>query len=125
IGVLRGEQTDNIRKWGHESLSTYGLLRKHSKPDLRDWIYQLIGQGLLVQDQSEFPVLKLNTGSWEVMKGQRTARLVQGVRRKKGDRPQKSKADVVSWEGVDQELFDALRRLRRALAEEKKVPPYV
>src|SRR5438270_6901516 len=59
------------------------------------------------------------------MKGRRPVRLVQVQRRKKGERPQKSKADVISWEGVDQELFEALRRLRRALAEEKKVPPYI
>jgi ATP-dependent DNA helicase RecQ len=125
IGVLRGEQSENIRKRGHETLSTYGLLKEHSKANLRDWIYQLIGQGVLVQEASEYPVLKLNDGSWEVMRGERSVRLVQLVRRTKEERPQKSKADVVSWEGVDQELFDALRRLRRRLAEEKKVPPYI
>ena len=125
IGVLRGEDTDNIRKRGHQSLSTYGLLKSQSKADVRDWIYQLIGQRVLVQDKSEYPVLKLNEASWEVMKNQRTVRLVQVTRRKKGERPQKSRADVVSWEGVDPKLFEALRRLRRGLAEQKKVPPYV
>src|SRR5207302_6374687 len=43
VGVLRGENTENIRKWGHENLSTYGLLKEHGKADLRDWIYQLLG----------------------------------------------------------------------------------
>src|SRR5581483_11690040 len=125
IGVLRGEDTESIRKRGHQTLSTYGLLAESSKADLRDWIYQLIGQGVLVQEKTEYPVLTLNPASWEVMKGQRTVRLVQIARRKKGERPQKSKADVVSWEGVDQDLFEVLRRLRRALAEEKNVPPYI
>ena len=36
----------------------------------------------------------------------------------------KSKADVTSWEGVDEELFEALRVLRRGLADKKNVPPY-
>jgi ATP-dependent DNA helicase RecQ len=122
IGVLRGENTENIRKWGHEKLSTFGLLKGHGKPDVRDWIYQLIGQQVLVQTGDEYPVLRLNAGSWEVMKGQRSVRLVQPARRKKKE---KAKPEVVSWQGVDQALFEALRRLRRQLAEERKVPPYI
>jgi ATP-dependent DNA helicase RecQ len=42
-------------------------------------------------------------------------------------RRQKEKAGgaAVSWEGVDVELFEALRRLRKQLAEERQVPPYI
>ena len=44
------------------SSRTYGLLKEHSKADVRDWIYQLIGQGVLVQVGDEYPLLKLNDG---------------------------------------------------------------
>ena len=125
IGVLRGENSENVRKRGHERLTTYGLLKEHSKADVRDWMYQLIGQGVLVQTEGDYPLLKLNDGSWEVMRGKRTVRLIQMVRRKKGERPVKSKADEVSWEGVDRDLFDALRALRKDLAAEHQVPAYV
>lgn len=125
VGVLRGEDTDNIRRRGHDQLTTYGLLSEHRKADVRDWIYQLLGQGVLLQVGDEYPVLRLNPASWEVMRGQRSVRLVQPVRRRKGERPEKSKADAVSWEGVDHELFEELRGLRRKLAEEREVPPYV
>jgi ATP-dependent DNA helicase RecQ len=125
VGVLRGEDTENIRKWRHDQLSTYGLLREHGKADVRDWIYQLIGQEVLVQTAENYPVLRLNPASWEVMKGQRSVRLVQPARRKKGERPEKSKADTTSWEGVDREMFDALRDLRHRFATERAVPPYI
>jgi ATP-dependent DNA helicase RecQ len=125
VGVLRGENTENVRKRGHDKLTTYGLLEEHGKPELRDWIYQLIGQGVLLQQGDEYPVLKLNGASWEVMRGERPVRLVQPVRRKKGERPVKSKAAEVSWEGVDAGLFEALRVLRRTIAVERAVPPYV
>ncbi len=125
VGVLRGENTENIRRHGHEKLSTYGLLREQTKADVRDWIYQLIGQEVLLQQGDPYPLLRLNAHSWEVMRGQRTVRLMQPLRRKKGDKPQKSKSDTVSWEGVDQALFEALRELRRQLADERQVPPYV
>jgi ATP-dependent DNA helicase RecQ len=125
VAVLRGENTDNVRKWKHDQLTTYKLLQGHSKADVRDWIYQLIGQGVLCQVGDDYPKLRLNEASWEVMRGQRPVRLVQLARRKKGERPQKSKAEAVSWEGVDRDLFEALRRLRRELAIERGVPPYV
>jgi ATP-dependent DNA helicase RecQ len=125
VAVLRGENTDNVRKWKHEQLTTYGLLKGSSKADVRDWVYQLIGQGVLRQVGDEYPKLQLNDLSWEVMRGQRQVRLVQMARRKKGERPQRSKAEAVSWEGVDRELFEALRRLRRDIASERSVPPYV
>jgi ATP-dependent DNA helicase RecQ len=125
VGVLRGENTENIRKRSHEKLTTYGLLKDHSKADVRDWIYQLIGQGVLFQLGDEYPLLKLNEASWEVMRGQRTVRLIQLVRRKQGETPEKSKADEISWEGVDRVLYESLRGLRHDLATQQHVPAYI
>jgi ATP-dependent DNA helicase RecQ len=123
--VLRGENTENIRKRGHDKLSTYGLLEECPKPYVRDWVYQLVGQGVLLQVGDEYPVLKLTPAAWEVMRGERSVRLRQPVRREKEERPEKSRADTVSWEGVDHDLFEALRGLRKELAEQRRVPPYV
>jgi len=122
VSVLRGENTENVRKRGHESLSTFGLLRDRSKADVRDWVYQLIGQEVLLQEGDDYPVLRLNAASWEVMKGQRAVRLVQPVRK---EEVKKSRAEAVSWEGVDRTLFEVLRGVRTRLAEERRVPPYV
>jgi ATP-dependent DNA helicase RecQ len=120
--VLRGENTENVRKRGHDKLSTYGLLKEQSKPAIRDFIYQLIGQGVLLQVGDEYPLLKLNSGSWEVMRGERPVRLVQLARKEKVERV---KPEAVSTEGVDQELFEVLRGLRRRLATERGWPPYL
>jgi ATP-dependent DNA helicase RecQ len=125
VDVLRGKNTEKIKSRGHEKLTTYGLLKESTDSEVRDWIYQLIGQEVLLQTEDEYPKLALNEGSWEVMRGQREVRLVRLVRRKKGDRPQRSQVAVVSWEGVDQELFELLRQYRRNLAAERQVPPYV
>jgi ATP-dependent DNA helicase RecQ len=122
VGVLRGENTENIRKRGHDQLSTYGLLQDKSKADIRDWIYQLISQEVLLQQGDEYPVLRLNPASWEVMRGRRPVRLVQLKRQEK---TRQSQTDTISWEGVDRPLFEALRGLRRLLAEERQVQPYI
>jgi len=131
VTVLRGERNENISRYKHDELSTYGLMKEHKEPVLRDWIYQLIGQGLLTQELvsgfsgQSFPVLLLNELSMEVLRKQRSVRLMQPVERKKGEKAKKSKSDTSSWEGVDKDLFESFRALRRELATERRVPPYV
>src|SRR4029077_9594980 len=125
LSVLRGEDTERVRSLQHNELSTYGILKEHPKQVLRDWIYQLIGQGALAQTHDEYPVLKLNLASWEVMKGKQKVQLVQPVRKEKKEKVKQSRADVVSWEGVERNLFEALRSWRFDLAKQTGKPPYV
>ncbi len=120
IAVLRGESSDRIRALGHDRLSTYGLLSDHGQAELRDWIYQLIGHGLLEQDGDRYPVLKLTAASWRVLRSSEHVRLVQITRKRR-----KSKSESESWEGVDPALFESLRKFRRELAAARGVPPYI
>jgi ATP-dependent DNA helicase RecQ len=122
VSVLHGDDADHVRNRGHDRLSTFGLLRDHRKRDIRDWIYQLIGQEVLVQEGDDYPLLRLNAASWDVMKGQRPVRLLQPVRRKE---VRESGAKAASWEGVDRDLFESLRLLRSRFAKERGVPAYV
>jgi ATP-dependent DNA helicase RecQ len=123
VSVLRGENTEAIRSRSHNQLSTYGLLKEHTKNEVRDWVYQLLAQQALVQTTDDRPILQLNAASWEIMRDQREIKL---TRHRKPDKPGKrSKADEVSWEGVDKQLFDRLRELRLTFADERGVPPYV
>jgi ATP-dependent DNA helicase RecQ len=129
--VLRGSNTAAIRGREHDRLTTFGLLAGHSSAEIRDFIQQLIGQELLVQAGNEYPVLKLNAGSWDVMNDRRTARLVAiPVPEAKGakvshERSRRSRTAASSWEGVDRELFERLRGLRLELSSERGVPPYL
>ena len=131
ISVMRGESSDKIVRFGHDKLSTFGLLGDRSKADIRDWIYQLISQKVLVQNDlvlpsgDKVPLLGLCDASWEVMRGQRQVRLLQLVRRKRGEKAVKSRADVTSWDGVDRALFEVLRGLRRECAAAMGKPPYM
>ncbi len=125
VAVLRGDDNENVRRRGHDQLTTFGLLKGESKADVRDWLYQMIGQKVLMQVGDEYPLLKLNEASWEVMRGRREVRLIRPVRRKKGERVEKSAAQEVSWEGVDAGLFEALRQLRLLLAQERGEKPYM
>jgi ATP-dependent DNA helicase RecQ len=144
VSVLRGVDSEAVRKFQHERLSTFGLLKGCRKNDVRDWVHQLLGQDVLASDlvgegEKKYPVLKLNEASWEVMKDQRTVRLYffgtpsqgdedrpQRKRRERASRNERrSRFDADSWEGVDRDLFERLRALRRQWAQERNVPSYV
>jgi ATP-dependent DNA helicase RecQ len=132
VSILRGENTERVRKFSHEKLSTYGLLKERGKTELRDLIYQLISQGALRQVDlttaggATVPLVQLSAKSRGVLKGEVPVRLTQP----RMESPEKAKKSGgpggdIDWEGVDRELFDALRVWRREAANERAVPPYV
>ncbi len=120
VDILLGANTERMRRWRHEQLSTYGLLKGTNRKALTNMIYQLIDHALLERTAEERPVLRLNDASWTVLRGQRTVQLLQPT-----TEVAKTRFDEESWEGVDRGLFDSLRELRRQVAEERSVPAYV
>jgi ATP-dependent DNA helicase RecQ len=121
VEVLLGADSERIRQCSHDKLSTYGLLKDTDKKVLMNWAHQLVDQGLLERSDGEYPVLKLNAASWEVMRGTRPVRLI----RPKAGGVKRTKTEVVEWEGVDRGLFESLRELRRSVAIERGVPAYL
>lgn len=118
--VLLGADTQAVRKWNHQELSTYGLLKEMDRKSLSSMIYQLIDAGVLARTAGERPVLQLTEASWEVLRGHRAVRLV-----KPREAVKKTRIDEESWEGVDQGLFARLKALRLEIAQERQVPAYV
>jgi len=119
--VLRGADTDTIRRWGHEQLSTYGLLADLSERVLTNLVYQCVDQNLLARSPGDRPVLGLTPDAVPVLRGERDVQLRDPGRR----RVKTTRTEDESWENVDRDLFDALRALRRELARERAVPAYV
>jgi ATP-dependent DNA helicase RecQ len=120
VDILLGANTERIRRWGHEQLSTYSLMKGSDRKTLTNMLYQLIDEGLLERTTDERPVLRLNDASREVLRGNRTVQLLQPKTKVK-----KTRYDEKSWESVDTGLFEILRALRRQLAQERRVPAYV
>ena len=122
IAVLRGEDNDRVQQRRHDQLSTYGLLKGFGRNEIRDWIWQLIGQGFLAQTSAEYPVLRLTETSRALLRGEAAVRLRKPIERKKRTR---RGAVAAADAPIDQSLFEALRRWRRAEAEQRGVPPYL
>jgi len=120
VSVLRGEANDRITQRRHNELTTYGLLKDFGKNEIRDWIWQLVGQGYLEQTKDEYPVLRLTAAARPLLKGDAAVRLRQPIKKRERERRAPE-----SLAGVDADLFEALRKWRRSEAEERGVPPYV
>jgi ATP-dependent DNA helicase RecQ len=126
--VLRGQDTEQVIARGHASLSTFGLLAQASVPEVRGYIQQLVGLGLLRQTDDAYPVLTLTARGVELMKNEHSEPGLTLVRQRQArrDTPRAaSRAETESWHGVDRELFERLRTVRTETARRRGVPPYV
>ncbi|MBV8358807.1 MAG: RecQ family ATP-dependent DNA helicase, partial [Deltaproteobacteria bacterium] len=121
VDVLTGADNERLRRWHHEKLSTYGLLKDMPRKRITNVIYQLVDAGVLERTLDERPVLKLNPLSWEVMRGQRPVKLVEAQK----TTPARTRLEESSWQDVDEELFQKLRELRRQIAAERGVAAFV
>ncbi|MEZ6137168.1 MAG: DNA helicase RecQ [Pirellulaceae bacterium] len=124
--VLHGSKRQQVLKFNHQQLSTWGLLKNTPVKLIRDWIDQLVGQDLLTQ-QGDFQQLKVTALGWEVLRGQRMPVLLQPRIPLRSDVASQATATSLldSWEGVDRELFESLRGLRRRCASEEGLPAYL
>jgi ATP-dependent DNA helicase RecQ len=120
VDVLLGANTERVRRWSHERLSTYGLMKGTDRKALTSTLYQLIDDGLLERSSDERPVLRLNGVSREVLRGERAVRLLRPKAK-----VEKTRFDADSWAGVDRGLLESLKDLRRDIAHERGVPAYV
>lgn len=125
--VLRGSGQARIAQRGHDQLSTYGLLKEVDKDTLVSLIDQLVDVGALIRDEGEYPVLRLTGVASAILKGTQPVRmlrvrpsevLVATDKKRRRDKGAALNPD-------EQGLFEELRLLRRQLADERGVPPYV
>lgn len=119
IDVLRGSKDKRILTNQHDQLSTYGIGREHSADEWRTLGRSLIHQGLLDETADGYAVLKLNALSWEVLRKQRTVLIALP------NRPTAAQEVRGEAKANAEMLFEHLRNLRKQIADEQSVPPYV
>ena len=124
--VLIGSREQRVVERGHDKLTTWGLLKAFDKRQVRDWIEQLVGQGCLVKD-GEYDLLKITEEGREVLSGRTTPRMLKAAppAGRRDRKRRESKPESQSWQGVDRELFDALRNWRSEKAKARGLPPYI
>jgi len=120
VEVLTGANTDKIRRWKHDTLTTYGIGKEI---DRSEWLAigrELLRMGYLALSNEQFSVLILTPLGIQALKDRSTIQLTKPMTKIAVARPPRSGAIE-----CDEALFERLRSLRKKLADEREVPAYI
>ena len=121
VEVLRGANNQRIRDMGHDKLKIYGEGRDHTTEHWVSVIRQLIHLGVVTQNIAQHSALQLTEAARPFLRGEVPLQLAV---------PRvvvvKARANPKIFGGnYDRKLFAKLRKLRKAIADEENIPPYV
>lgn len=119
IDVLTGISSERITNAGHDKLSTFGIVTDYTPQQLQTIIRELIDTGYLAVVTDPYPIVKLTEKSKQVLLKKEAVHVT-----KPEEKAIKTKKKI-SLPPAHQGLFEALRQLRKRLADEQQVPPYV
>ena len=134
IDVLRGSRGEKVLARGHDQLPTFGVCKDVQAGLLGNYIDQLVDAELLLRSDGEYPTLSLGPQAMDVLRGTQAAVLrmpkqslaARGKRRRDdGGRGRGGAREERELDAGEQGLFEALRTLRRTIARELALPPYV
>lgn len=126
IDVLRGSASEKLKQFGHHRLTTFSIGNDKSAHYWKQLAWQLIHRDYCFQDTDHFNVLRLTPKAIPVLRGEEKVSLaVQRAELVKENAPKKKKGRNNMLPAVSSPLFEALRALRRKLADEENKPPFM
>jgi ATP-dependent DNA helicase RecQ len=126
ISILMGEETDSIRRFGHDKLKTFGVGNDRSKTEWRSLLRQIYAAGLVGLEIAEYGRWTLTDRGVAVLKGQERIELRSDVLMKPAERRRRrTRMEAQSAVPSDDPLLLDLKALRTRLAKEEGVPAYV
>jgi ATP-dependent DNA helicase RecQ len=128
--ILTARSTEQITRWNHESLSTWGIGKEFSREEWQQIGREAIRRGLLNQMTGDYPTVDLTAVGAEFLKTRgpfemprpvapRKAVAAAGEKRGRGSKGNEDEAPF------DESLFEKLKALRRTFADERNVPAFV
>jgi len=121
--ILTGANTEKIRKWQHDTLSTYGIGRDVPRADWQEIGSQLVRLGFARLSEDSYQTVSVTEAGMGLLKGTKPVILT----RPPGRAEPASTAKIARAGEIpcDEGLFQQLRVLRKRLADERNVPPFV
>lgn len=131
-GILAGDERAKLREYGVFSYQSYGNLREMNEVEIKRIINYMLTEGLLLQTNDKYMLLKISHEADAVLHGDRTVimKIAQAEPEKEKESAAKSRSsakarrsDTLNSRGL--ELFEQLRELRTTIAREEGMPPYI
>lgn len=134
VDILRGNMSREVTEKGYQELKTFGAGREVPARDWHDYLLQMLQLGYFEIAYNENNHLKITPTGMDVLFGRAKAELVT-IRREESTQPtrgrkRKAAAPIQELplglpETEDEDLFDALRSLRKRLADQEALPAYI
>ncbi|MFV9684718.1 DNA helicase RecQ [Pseudomonas sp. NY15367] len=124
VDILLGRDNEKIRAAGHQHLAVFGVGKGLSEVEWRTLFRQLVARGLADVDLEGFGGLRLDESCRPLLRGEVSLQLRREPKPAQAAKASSSAASQLV-RGHEREMWEALRSLRRKLAEEHSVPPYV
>jgi ATP-dependent DNA helicase RecQ len=124
IDVLRGSKNQRIMQLGHDRVSTYGIGKERDQEFWGALLRHLVQHGFLNQDLDNYSILTLTEAARPLLQGHTTLTMAQPRTRPLATAKGAAKKRAATF-SYDQGLFDRLRALRKRLADQEGVPPFV
>lgn len=135
IDILKGYASQEVIEKGYDKLKTYGAGRDVPGKDWQDYLLQMLNLGYFEIAYNENNHLKITEAGKKVLFGKERAQLVVIKREesygKKGSAKENKTASPAPlftptvFENEDEGLFEALRQLRKKLADQLAIPAYI
>ncbi|GFM79359.1 ATP-dependent DNA helicase RecQ [Pseudomonas cichorii] len=125
VDVLLGKSNDKVESFGHQHLSVFGVGKARSEGEWRSLFRQLVARGLADIDLEGYGGLRLSDTCRPLLRGEVTLELRRDLKPQTTSKGSSGSPASQLVRGEEREQWEALRTLRRKLAEEHGVPPYV
>ncbi len=134
MDIVRGKDTEKVKQFGHDKLSTFGLGKEYSEAQLRGVLRQLLATGavglhkVMLESGHSFDTLSLTDGSRPVLKGQTPVLLRESTASAPAKRTRRSTAPPAAAANLGpdgQVRFINLKAWRAEVAREHNLPAYV
>ena len=124
VDIVLGSNNQKIRDFGHDRLKTYGVGKGRSKRYWRQLVDELLAQKVIDKSEGLYPTLYLLPKGVQILKHEACVTMVRVVDNVV-DNVVNNVVNNASALPYDQELFELLRILRKQIAQEQGIPPYV
>ncbi|MDA7087735.1 DNA helicase RecQ [Pseudomonas sp. SA3-5] len=124
VDLLLGRDNEKVRGLGHQHLSVFGVGKAFGEGEWRSLFRQLVARGLADVDLEGYGGLRLSDSCRPLLRGEVALQLRRDLKPQLTAKTSSSAASQLV-RGDEREQWEALRALRRKLAEEHAVPPYV
>lgn len=126
VEVLTGADTEKVRKWGHDKISTYAIGKEHSRNEWLAFGRELLREGFLRQNAERFSTLEITDSGRELLRTRGPLLLTKPIvsARLGSEKRRKASAKSGALE-CNEQLFERLRALRKKIADSRDVPAYI